>query len=235
VSDVNWLLVALSFALGMVITSALLVRPPVKTLEPARSSRAGSGGKKSGAKPSGVKAKPRGPRAPVLTDPPTEKIPVVRDPKTRKIAAANKGPARKVPPGKKAPARKVPPGKKVPAGKVPPGKRAPAPKFRGAKETPTRKIPVTDESRTQKISLGKESLTQKIPTKPFAPFGPGSARANPEGGGPAGWLVKGRPDTRLYYTPDDPEYDSIVAQVWFRDEDSAKRAYFTPWRDSTKK
>ncbi len=70
---------------------------------------------------------------------------------------------------------------------------------------------------------------------PYAPFGPGSARADARGNGPSGWMVKGRSDTRLYYTPDDTTYDGTVAQVWFRDEDSAVRAYFTPWRKSSKK
>jgi hypothetical protein len=47
--------------------------------------------------------------------------------------------------------------------------------------------------------------------------------------------VKGRSDTRLYYTPDDPTYDPTVAQVWFKDEASAARAHFTPWRKSLRK
>lgn len=51
----------------------------------------------------------------------------------------------------------------------------------------------------------------------------------------AGWLVKGRSDTRLYYTPEDPTYDPTVAQVWFQDEESAARAFFTPWRKSTRR
>jgi hypothetical protein len=74
-----------------------------------------------------------------------------------------------------------------------------------------------------------------MPVLPYAPYGPGSARATPDGGGPAGWLVKGRSDTRLYYTPDDPAYDATVAQVWFKDEESAARALFTPWRKSSRK
>jgi uncharacterized membrane protein ArfC len=69
----------------------------------------------------------------------------------------------------------------------------------------------------------------------YAPFGPGSARADRRGNGPSGWMVKGRSDTRLYYTPDDATYDQTVAQVWFRDEESAVRAFFTPWRKSSKK
>jgi uncharacterized membrane protein ArfC len=108
-------------------------------------------------------------------------------------------------------------------------------KIRVAKEPPTTKIPVVKEAPTTKIPVVKETPTQKIPTLPFAPYGPGSARAGAEGGGPAGWLVKGRSDTRLYYTPDDATYQRTVAQVWFKDEESAMRAYFTAWRKSSRK
>jgi uncharacterized membrane protein ArfC len=104
-----------------------------------------------------------------------------------------------------------------------------------AEEPPTTKIPVVKEAPTTKIPVVTEMPTQKIPTVPFAPYGPGSARAGAEGGGPAGWLVKGRSDTRLYYTPDDATYEPTVAQVWFKDEESAMRAYFTPWRKSSQK
>lgn len=93
-------------------------------------------------------------------------------------------------------------------------------------ESPTTKIRVENESPTTRISVAKESPTQKIPTVPYAPYGPGSARATPDGGGPSGWLVKGRSDTRLYYTPDDPTYDSTVAQVWFKDEESRGAGLF---------
>ncbi len=100
-------------------------------------------------------------------------------------------------------------------------------------EPPTTKIPV--EAPTTKIPVAKETPTQKIRTAPFAPYGAGSARATPDGGGPSGWLVKGRSDTRIYYTPDDAAYERTIAQVWFKDEESAKRAYFTSWRKSSKK
>jgi len=101
------------------------------------------------------------------------------------------------------------------------------------KDSPTQKLPVAKDAPTRKIPVTKSTATQKIPHVPFAPFGPGSARAAADGGGPAGWLVKGRSDTRLYYTPDDPTYDPIVAQIWFKDEESARHAFFTPWRDSS--
>lgn len=98
-------------------------------------------------------------------------------------------------------------------------------------EPPTTKIPV--EPATTRVPA-TERRTTKIPTVPPAPFGPGSAQPTLEGGGPAGWLVKGRADTRLYYTPDDPAYDATVADVWFKDIDSAARADFTPWRQGSK-
>ena len=104
-----------------------------------------------------------------------------------------------------------------------------------AEDPSTTKIPVPEDPPTTKIPVAKETPTQKIPTVPFAPYGPGSARAGAEGGGPAGWLVKGRSDTRLYYTPDDATYERTVAQVWFKDEEFAMRAYFTAWRKSSRK
>ena len=83
---------------------------------------------------------------------------------------------------------------------------------------------------TTKIPVRKEFPTTKIPVSPLAPYGPGSANPGPDGSGPPGWLVKGRMDTQLYYTPDDPAYDATAAQVWFIDEEAATGARFMPWR-----
>jgi uncharacterized membrane protein ArfC len=96
-------------------------------------------------------------------------------------------------------------------------------------EQRTTTIPVT-EQRTTKIPIAKELPTTKIPVSQPAPYGTGSADATPDGDGPAGWLVKGRSDSKLYYTPEDPTYDQTIAQVWFEDEKSAERAGFMPWR-----
>ena len=153
-SHVHWALLAVSFALGMVVTFVLTMRS-VKRHAPVGTSWDES-------------------------EPPTALIPAAQDPPTTKIPAANRPP------------RKRPPG-------------------------------------------AKGSRTGKIAVVPYAPFGPGSARADARGHGPSGWMVKGRSDTRLYYTPDDATYDRTIAQVWFRDEDSAVRALFTPWRTSSKK
>jgi uncharacterized membrane protein ArfC len=121
---------------------------------------------------------------------------------------------------------KDPPTTKIPVPKDPPTTKIPV-------EPPTTKIPVPEDPPTTKIRV--ETPTTKIPTSTFAPYGAGSARAGDDGAGPAGWLVKGRSDTRHYYTPDDATYERTVAQVWFKDEESALRAYFTPWRKSSKK
>jgi uncharacterized membrane protein ArfC len=112
---------------------------------------------------------------------------------------------------------------------------SPTTKIAVAKESRTKKIRTSKETPTTKIRVANETPTTKIPVVPYAPYGPGSARAGAEGSGPAGWLVKGRSDTRLYYMPDDVTYDRTVAQVWFKDEESAMHAYFAPWRKSSRK
>jgi uncharacterized membrane protein ArfC len=112
---------------------------------------------------------------------------------------------------------------------------SPTTKIPVTKELPTNKIPVAEEPPAPKSPAAEKSSTTKIPVVPFAPYGSGSARADNDGGGPSGWLVKGRSDTRLYHTPDDSDYDETTAQVWFRDEESAASAYFTPRRNSKRK
>jgi hypothetical protein len=107
---------------------------------------------------------------------------------------------------------------------VPPGKAVPRKNAPAAKAGPAQKRPVA-----------QGTPPEKWPVLPYEPYGPGSARATPDGGGPDGWLVKGRSDTRLYYTPDDPAYDETVAQVWFKNEQAAARACFIAWRKSSRK
>lgn len=141
------------------------------------------------------------------SEPPTTLISEDADSPTTMIHGDQDSPTMKIPAAKDAPTTKIPAGVRAPAGKRPAKRTAPA----------------------------KGSATRKIPAAPYAPFGPGSARARADGSGPAGWFVKGRSDTRLYYTPDDPVFDRTVAQVWFKDTESAARAFFTPWRESSKK
>ena len=100
-------------------------------------------------------------------------------------------------------------------------------------EPPTTKIAV--DAATTKLPTDIESRTTRIAVSPNAPYGPGSAQPGPDGRGPAGWSVKACSDTRLYYTPDNPGYAATAAQVWFRDEQAALRAGFTPWHHNSRK
>jgi uncharacterized membrane protein ArfC len=188
VNHVHWWLFALSFAMGLVLTLALIVRPVKRQVRVGKS-------------------------APTESEPTTTKIPVPEEPETTRIRVA----------------------KEPPTTRIRVAKDAPTTRIRITKEAPTTRIPVAKESPTTQIPVTRESPTRKIPTVPSAPYGPGSAQATLDGGGPPGWLVKGHLETRNYYTPDDPTYDSTVPQVWFKDEESAVRAGFTPWRRRSKK
>lgn len=118
-----------------------------------------------------------------------------------------------------------------PGRRRPPGSAAATPEpstTRIVADPPTTKV-ATDPL-TTKIPAGQEFSTIRIRVSPVAPYGPGSANPGTDGSGPPGWMVKGRMDTKLCCTPDDPVYDATVAQVWFIDEESAARAHFTPWR-----
>ncbi len=64
---------------------------------------------------------------------------------------------------------------------------------------------------------------------PPGPYGKGSAKAGPEGSGPAGWLIKGNADSMLYHPPTSPAYKQTIAEVWFFDEATAKKAGFDKW------
>jgi uncharacterized membrane protein ArfC len=227
-NHVHWWLFGLSFVTGLVLTLALSVRP-VKREAPV-----------------GATSEPATTKLPAADESPTTKIAFIKKFLHRQAPAAGRSPTKhpatkkapakkKAPAGKEGPTKKVPGARRVPSKKAPATKAAPPKKAPPAKRAPAKTAPAAEESPTTKIPVTRESLTGKIPGLPYAPYGPGSARATPDGGGPAGWLVKGRSDTRLYYTPDDPTYDPTVAQVWFRDEESAVRACFTAWRKSSRK
>jgi uncharacterized membrane protein ArfC len=152
-----------------------------------------------------------------------------------KPGAESESPTTKIPVAKEPPTTKIPVAEEAPPTRIPVADEAPTTKIPVAEEAPTTKIPVAEEAPPTRIPVAEEAPTKNIPAVPYAPYGPGSARAGAEGAGPAGWLVKGRSDSRLYYTPDDATYDRTVAQVWFKNEESAMRAFFTPWRKSSRK
>lgn len=62
-----------------------------------------------------------------------------------------------------------------------------------------------------------------------APYGDGSARAGGGGSGPTGWTIKGNEDSMLYHGPDSPSYEATIAEVWFKDEQTAAAAGFQRW------
>jgi hypothetical protein len=64
---------------------------------------------------------------------------------------------------------------------------------------------------------------------PAGPHGRGSAKAGPDGSGPAGWLIKGNADSMLFHGPDSPAYEQTIAEVWFFDEETARTAGFDRW------
>lgn len=61
------------------------------------------------------------------------------------------------------------------------------------------------------------------------PYGPGSASPAEDGSGPEGFTVKGNESSKLFHTPDSPNYARTHAAVWFRDEDAARAAGFRHW------
>lgn len=237
-SHVHWWLFALSFVSGMALTFGLIIRS-VKRQAPVRRS-----GDESTTEiipvaewspmipdemywSTTIPDEMESPTTmiPVGREPPTTMIPVPKDPPTTKIPVTEESPTTKIPVANEPPTTKIPVAEESPTTNIPVAKAAlPPAKSPPAKRTPAKRTPP-----------GRGSPPRKRKMVPYAPFGPGSARADAKGNGPSGWIVKGRSDTRLYYTPDDATYDQTVAQVWFRDEESAARAHFTPWRTSSKK
>src|ERR1700742_378528 len=220
----HWLLVAVSFALGLLLTSVLMLRA-AKTQVPVRSSAVRLGR----ASESPTTKIYTGGSSPSLTVPaegaeaeyPTTKIPVAQEFPTTKIHAAPDSPTTKIPVVQDFPTTKVPVAD-LPS-RAEPETEPPSPK------------PTENDTPTTKIPIAKEPPTVKTKAGPYGPFGYGSSRAGADGAGPSGWLVKGRTDTRHYFAPEDEPYDQTVAQVWFKDEQAATRALFTPWSKSSKK
>ena len=81
-------------------------------------------------------------------------------------------------------------------------------------------------------------LARRQPSRPLrprsrgrvtSPDGAGSIRVPAATDGPKGYTVKGNEDSMLYHTPESPSYKQTLAEVWFRDVDSAERAGFSRW------
>jgi uncharacterized membrane protein ArfC len=102
-------------------------------------------------------------------------------------------------------------------------------------ESPTTKLPVAAATTAPAKSPSEAETTKMKTTSAESPYGAGSALPGADGSGPAGWLVKGNEDSMLYHTPDSPHYKQTIAEVWFKDEQSAAQGGFTSWREGRKK
>lgn len=237
-SHVHWWLVGLSFLMGLVLTSALILRPAKGS---ALSEASVGSAQASLAEPPGPTAQVTDAAAPcsvtvsaaedsvVPSTPVAEATerPVAGEESVAADVSTAQEPPRTTHPATPVPPKEVPPA--APARKTPPSENASPVKAPTVKKATSAKAPSGKRPRPA------QGAPAKRPKLPYAPYGPGSARATLEGGGPSGWLVKGRSDTRLFYTPDDPAYHLTVAQVWFKDEQAAIRAAFTPWRNSSRR
>ena len=74
----------------------------------------------------------------------------------------------------------------------------------------------------------------KKPEAKDEPYGSGSLRLAAGAKAPTGYTIKGNEDSMLYHTPDSPWYMGTIAEVWFRDEETAKKAGFGPWHKGNK-
>ena len=79
---------------------------------------------------------------------------------------------------------------------------------------------------TKLVDTGDDSDTEEVAD---GPHGAGSAKPGVGGSGPDGWTVKGNEDSKLYHSPESPSYQRTIAEVWFRDVETAEAAGFNRW------
>jgi hypothetical protein len=205
--NVNWWLVALSFVLGLVLTLAFMVRR-VKREVPVY---AGAGGATAatltGAAP---KAKRVAAEPDADADLPTGKIAAGG---AAAAAVAGTAAVRKRDTDDDAATSVI---------EVPDG------------DTPTGKLAAGAAGGTAAAGLLAAAGKGGSDTEVEAPYGDGSARLAAGAAPPSGWDIKGNEDSMLYHTTDSPSYKQTIAEVWFRDEVTARAAGFTHWKEGRK-
>jgi uncharacterized membrane protein ArfC len=102
----------------------------------------------------------------------------------------------------------------------------------GANEETTEMPAADDDSPTKLASAGAVGAAGA--TTQDKPYGVGSVRVAGRASAPQGYTVKGNENSMLYHTPDSPSYGQTIAEVWFKDEESAVHAGFTPWHKGRK-
>lgn len=90
------------------------------------------------------------------------------------------------------------------------------------------------ESATDGVEAAKlvdtdgDSETEAAAGEP--PYGEGSLRlAVASADAPSGYTIKGNEDSMLYHSPESPTFERTVAEVWFRDVETAEAAGFNRW------
>lgn len=96
----------------------------------------------------------------------------------------------------------------------------------GAAETTT----AIDTSEARGNGAGDETAAVAATATVEAPYGPGSAKPNPDGSAPGPeFTIKGNANSMLYHTPDSPYYARTRAEAWFSSTEAAEAAGFAPW------
>ena len=246
--DVNWWLMALSFVLGLLLTFLVTVRR-VKREVPVTHSLAAGAGLKGGVSAPNVKAP--NVSAPNLKAPDL-KAPDVTVSDTAKLAgagavaagaAAAGGAAAKLTGGKHEEpygtgSVRLAAGAAAPSGYTIKGNEDSM--LYHTTDSPSYKQTIAEvwfatEDAAQKAGFARWDSHRgaggaaKLADVPAGPHGKGSAKAGAGGSGPAGWTIKGNEDSMLYHTTESPWYKQTIAEVWFVDEDTARKAGFTRW------
>ena len=76
---------------------------------------------------------------------------------------------------------------------------------------------------------GGAALAAGAAGKDKEPYGDGSIRVAATADAPEGYTIKGNEDSMLYHTTDSPSYTQTIAEVWFRDVETAEKAGFARW------
>jgi hypothetical protein len=79
------------------------------------------------------------------------------------------------------------------------------------------------------VGSAGDAKTEKISAVGEEPYGAGSLRVARGASAPSSYTIKGNEDSMLYHTPESPSYGQTIAELWFRDESTAKVAGFTRW------
>ena len=111
---------------------------------------------------------------------------------------------------------------KRPVGAAGPAAAGAAAKLRATADKVDRKV----ERVEQKVTRHAEEIEHVLEQEPY---GAGSIRVSKRSAAPAGYTIKGDKDTGRYFAPDSPDYAAIEAEVWFADEESARKAGFLRW------